>query len=81
MAKTLGITKRLGARYGTTIKLRLATAETEQSKRHKCPYCSVTKVRRLSLGIWQCGKCKAKFSNRAYTVTPMNRSDIKDKGV
>jgi len=81
MAKKYGITKRFGARYGTTIKLRLATVEVEQRKRHKCPYCGDVKVRRVALGIWQCSKCKAKFSNKAYTVRPLKREDIKATGV
>jgi large subunit ribosomal protein L37Ae len=80
MAKRFGITKRFGARYGTTIKLRLGTVEVEQRKKHKCPYCGVPKIKRLSLGIWQCGKCQAKFSNKAYTVRSMKREDIKAKG-
>jgi large subunit ribosomal protein L37Ae len=81
MVKQYGIVKRLGPRYGATIKLRLAVAELEQSKKHKCPYCSSMKVRRLALGIWQCSNCKAKFSGRAYTVNQGKREDIKAKGV
>jgi len=81
MVKKYGIIKRFGARYGATIKLRLATVEVEQRKKHKCPYCGTPKVRRVALGIWQCGKCGAKFSNKAYTVQPMKREDIKAKGV
>ena len=63
-----GLTKRFGARYGTTIKRRLEKVETEQKKKHKCPYCNAIRVRRVALGIWQCRKCKAKFTGRAYTV-------------
>lgn len=81
MVKQYGTTKRFGTRYGTTIKLRLGAVEEEQKKKHKCPYCSFKKVNRLALGIWQCGKCKAKFSSRAYTVTPNSRDDIRAKGI
>jgi ribosomal protein L37AE/L43A len=35
----------------------------------------------VSLGIWQCGNCKAKFSGKAYTVMHRKREDIKAKGV
>jgi large subunit ribosomal protein L37Ae len=81
MVKQYGIVKRFGPRYGTTIKLRLGAVEEEQKKKHKCPYCSSKKVKRLALGIWQCGNCKAKFSNKAYTVMYGSRDDIKAKGV
>lgn len=60
--------KRLGARYGTTIKLRLGKIEAEQKKLYKCPYCSAVKVKRVALGIWQCRKCDAKFTGKAYTI-------------
>ncbi len=81
MAKKYGITKRFGARYGTTIKLRLAAVEVEQRKKHKCPYCGTPKARRVSLGIWQCEKCHAKFTSKAYTVQATKRENIKAKGV
>jgi large subunit ribosomal protein L37Ae len=81
MATQYGTVKRLGVRYGATIKLRLAVAEADQRRRQKCPYCSSKKVKRISLGIWQCGNCKAKFSGRAYTVMHRKREDIKAKGV
>jgi large subunit ribosomal protein L37Ae len=81
MVKRYGTTKRFGTRYGTTIKQRLGKVEEEQRKKHKCPYCGFSKVKRLALGIWQCGKCRAKFSNRAYGVSPGKREDIKVKGV
>ena len=82
MAKkvTYGSVKRLGTRYGRTLRFKLGKIESEQRKKHKCPYCGVSKVRRVALGIWQCGKCNAKFSNKAYTVVPMTREDIKAKG-
>lgn len=81
MVKQYGTTKRFGTRYGTTIKLRLGKVEEEQKKKQKCPYCGYSKVNRLALGIWQCGKCKAKFSSRAYSVMEGSRDDIKAKGI
>jgi len=70
MAKKVkyGSVKRLGARYGRTLRFKLGKIESEQSKRHKCPYCTYVQVRRVSAGIWQCNKCDAKFTNKAYTV-------------
>ncbi len=70
MAKTkLGSIKRFGARYGRTVKLKLAKIEKEQRKKHKCPYCSGLGVKRLAAGIWHCRKCDAKFTGRAYTIS------------
>jgi len=66
--KGLGPAKRFGTRYGRTLKLKLAKIEIEQKKDHECPYCGKPKVSRVSYGIWQCGKCNAKFTARAYTV-------------
>jgi large subunit ribosomal protein L37Ae len=65
---TYGSVKRLGMRYGRTVRFKLGKIESEQRKKHKCPYCSYTQVRRLSAGIWNCKKCGAKFTNKAYTV-------------
>ncbi|MBU0979981.1 MAG: 50S ribosomal protein L37ae [Nanoarchaeota archaeon] len=67
--KGLGSAKRFGARYGRRVKHRLAEIEREQRKKHLCPYCRAPKVKRLAVGIWQCGKCKAKFTGKAYSIT------------
>ena len=66
--KKIGSSKRFGARYGRTIKHNFAKIEQEQRKLHKCPYCSKIAVKRLSAGIWNCRKCGAKFTGKAYTV-------------
>lgn len=66
--KKFGSIKRFGARYGRTTKQRFGEIEKEQRKLHKCPYCHNIKVKRLALGIWYCGKCKTKFTGRAYSV-------------
>lgn len=66
--KTIGSTRRFGARYGRKVKYRLGVIETEQRKLHKCPYCSAVKVKRIAAGIWGCRKCNAKFTGKAYSV-------------
>ncbi|MEM3154776.1 MAG: hypothetical protein QW165_04420 [Candidatus Woesearchaeota archaeon] len=66
--KGLGPVKRYGTRYGRTTKHKAAQIEIEQKKAHKCPYCAKPKVHRVSYGIWQCEKCSAKFTAKAYTV-------------
>ena len=69
MANTrLNSIKRFGARYGRTVKWNFAKIEAEQRKLHKCPYCNKIAVKREAAGIWQCNKCKSKFTGRAYTL-------------
>ena len=60
---------RYGTRYGRRNRQKVALIEVEQRKKHKCPYCAFPKVSRVSVGIWQCDKCNAKFTSRAYTVS------------
>ena len=65
----LGSVKRFGARYGRKTKLKFSKIETEQRKLHKCPYCNKIAVKRIAVGIWNCRKCNAKFTGKAYSVT------------
>ncbi|MBN1792630.1 50S ribosomal protein L37ae [Candidatus Woesearchaeota archaeon] len=65
---TFGSVRRLGSRYGRTVRFKLGKIEAVQRKNHKCPYCNYEKVRRKALGIWHCNKCGAEFTNKAYTV-------------
>ncbi len=60
--------KRFGVRYGRTVKRKLGAIEAQQRKKHRCPYCRYTQVRRQAAGIWRCAKCEATFTSRAYTV-------------
>jgi len=71
MAKLIGAgsTKRFGTRYGRTLKQKFGEIEAESRKRHKCPYCHKTKVKRIATGIWQCRKCDTKFTGKAYTIS------------
>lgn len=61
--------RRYGTRYGRRNREKVALIEVEQRKKHKCPICRYAQVTRLSTGIWQCNKCKAKFTSKAYTVS------------
>ncbi len=74
----LGSAKRFGARYGRTVKHRLAKIEKEQRKKHKCPYCMKEGVKRVFAGVWHCKKCDSKFTSRAYTVTKKSLSIKKE---
>ena len=66
--KKFGSVKRFGARYGTTVKEKLAKVEKEQRSKHTCPYCNKQGTKRIASGIWYCKKCNSKFTGRAYSV-------------
>jgi large subunit ribosomal protein L37Ae len=73
----LGSVKRFGTRYGPRNKEKLATLENEHRGKHKCPFCSYVKVKRVSSkGIWQCEKCNAKFTGRAYGFTQTKKGVV-----
>jgi large subunit ribosomal protein L37Ae len=76
MAKkvNIGPAKRYGTRYGRRNREKAGVLEQQYRKPQKCPYCRYEKVKRLSIGIWQCEKCKAKFAGRAYTFEPSKKS-------
>lgn len=61
-------TKRFGARYGARLKKKFAEIESQQKAKYPCPYCNYIKVKRVSMGVWQCNTCNAKFSSKAYSV-------------
>ncbi len=64
--KTYGSVKRYGVRYGTKLKGKIAKIEAERRASTTCPYCHYDKVKRESAGIWNCLKCKARFTGKAY---------------
>lgn len=71
--------KRFGTRYGRTTKLKFGQIESEQRKKHKCPACSHAAVKRVAVGIWECRKCDAKFSGKAYTIAKKQEAETEMK--
>ncbi|MEM2972344.1 MAG: 50S ribosomal protein L37ae [Candidatus Bathyarchaeia archaeon] len=65
--KKVGPTRGLGARYGATVRKRYIKVVTEMKKPHSCPQCGFPRVKRVSVGVWKCGKCGFTFSGGAYT--------------
>jgi len=70
--------KRYGARYGRTVKQNFGIIEKEQRKKHPCPYCHANAVRRKAVGIWNCKKCDATFTGRAYTLTSQKTEEAQN---
>lgn len=56
-----------GARYGTVARKQYATVISGLRGSHECPQCHMSAVKRLSVGIWLCGRCGYKFTGGAYT--------------
>lgn len=75
MPAKYGSVKRLGARYGRTVREKLGKVETEQRKRQKCPFSNKDQVERIASGIWFSKKTGKKFTARAYTA---ERTKVKD---
>jgi large subunit ribosomal protein L37Ae len=65
--KKVGPTRGLGTRYGATVRKRYVKVITELKTPHRCPNCGFVRVRRVSVGVWSCGKCNFTFAGGAYT--------------
>lgn len=59
---------RFGTRYGKTPKAKLVKVEEKQRKKQECPFCKKLGAKRLSKGIWKCGRktCGKKFASHAF---------------
>jgi len=68
MGKTykVGPSGSFGARYGTVARKRYSAVISTMRARHECPSCHVSAVKRMSVGIWACGRCGFKFAGGAY---------------
>ncbi len=79
IVQKLGSIKRFGPRYGRSVKHKLAKIEAIQKGKHQCPYCHSLKAKRLSIGIWTCGKCGAKFTGKAYSLKKVVTEEIEEE--
>ncbi len=64
----VGSSKRFGVRYGRRLRLKYEAVETEQKTKYQCPYCHKIAVKRIAAGIWNCPKCSAVFTGKAYSI-------------
>lgn len=67
--KKSGRAGRFGARYGVTLRQRVAKIEANMKIKHRCPSCQTFAVSRVSTGIWNCRKCGHTFTGGAYAPT------------
>ena len=66
--KKAGSSGRFGARYGSRLRKRVRDIEAKLRAPYKCPRCENKTIKRLSVGIWYCKKCGAKFTGGAFTM-------------
>lgn len=64
--KKVGSTGRLGTRYGATVRKRVRKIEKVLKSKHNCPSCDSQKVRRVSIGIWECTFCGYRFTGGSW---------------
>jgi len=64
--KKVGPARGFGSRYGATVRKRYIDIMVEMKKPHRCPRCQSLKVRRRSVGVWECRKCGFTFTGGAY---------------
>ena len=67
--KKVGPTRGFGSRYGAMVRKRYIRIVTEMKKPHRCPQCGLMRVKRISVGVWECRKCGFTFTGGAYTPT------------
>jgi len=74
--KIVGPAGKFGARYGSTLRKKVALIERKMRAKHRCPRCdTLGSLRRVSVGIWMCKKCGYTFAGGAYTPrTEMGRA-------
>lgn len=70
-----GSSKRFGVRYGRRLRLKYEAVEAEQKTKYQCPYCHKSAIKRMAVGIWNCPKCAAVFTGKAYTVAKQSRTE------
>ena len=67
--KKVGLAGKFGPRYGVKIRRRVSSLEVRQKKKHACPKCSYSAVKRVSTGIWTCKHCGHTYTGGAYLPT------------
>jgi large subunit ribosomal protein L37Ae len=65
--KVVGIAGRFGPRYGSTLRKRWKQVMESRYSPHTCPICGIKgRVKRISVGLWECTYCGAVFAGAAY---------------
>jgi large subunit ribosomal protein L37Ae len=57
----------LRTRGGATLRKRYIRIMDSLNRYHKCPSCASIRVKRESVGLWECRKCGHRYAGGAYT--------------
>ena len=67
--KKVGMSGRFGPKYGSIVRINWNLIMEKQKGAIKCPRCfTKDSIHRVSVGIWHCKKCGAKFTGGAYYI-------------
>jgi large subunit ribosomal protein L37Ae len=66
--KKIQASGRFGAGYGTRARKKMNKIESSQRKKQTCPHCTRHSAIREAVGIWNCKKCKKRFTGPAYVL-------------
>jgi len=64
--RKVGPAGRFQSRYGVRARNRLRNVELIQRRKHVCPSCKHTAVKREGTGVYRCRKCGVKFAGGSY---------------
>ncbi len=56
----------LGVRYGFSLRDRYMQVLKRRKTKYNCPKCGTGVLKRLSVGVWSCRKCRYTFAGGAY---------------
>merc|ERR1712096_124810 len=65
----VGITRKYGVRYGASLRKIVKKFELTQHSKYFCTFCGVVGMKRKSVGIWECKKCKKVVAGGAWTYS------------
>ncbi len=69
MAKKVTVDGSFGPRYGSSVRKKWRLIVEKMRGDLRCPKCqTIGLVNRVSVGIWYCKKCQAKFTGGAYNI-------------
>ena len=69
MARKVTVDGSFGPRYGSSVRKKWRLVVEKMRGDIRCPRCKTKGlVSRVSVGIWYCRKCKAKFTGGAYYI-------------
>ena len=78
--KKVGSAGRFGVRAGKKIRDELRKIEDTARKERKCPACGKSRVKRKSVGIWECGPCNTVFTCGSYSTKSKKRVEPTGEG-